>query len=185
VAAWIYIREETDAARCIFKGKNDFETYEIEISGDEQFIWVVRDPNGNRYGLDEGVVWPGDWIHVAGTYDGNALTSYVNGELEQTDDVNNPSGMLSQDLAGLSIGNKPNGDANDTSFEGTIDDVRIYNYGLSQAEVAWLATEGSGEFFITTPVNIFSGEDPEVINFRDFAALMENWGGTGFWPPDE
>ena len=183
VSAWIYIRREMSSARCVVKGKNDYETYEIELDGYDHFVFCVRDPCGTRYALDDSYVWPYEWVHVAGTYDGNALTSYVNGQIEETKDVNNPTGILSQDLTGFAIGNKPDGDANDTPFEGTIDDVRVYDYALSQAEVAWLATEGTGEFFITTPANLYSGEDPEVINFKDFARLMDSWLDEQLWPP--
>jgi hypothetical protein len=181
-AAWIYIREEMSSARCVVKGKNDFESYEIEVDGLDQFIFCVRDPCGGRYACDDSYVWPDEWVHVAGTYDGNSLTSYVNGLVEETKDVNNVSGMLSQDLTGFAIGNKPDGDANDAPFEGTVDDVRVYNCALSQAEVAWLATEGTGEYQLTSPVNLVSGEDPEVINLKDFAKLMESWLDEKLWP---
>jgi hypothetical protein len=183
VAAWIYIRQDMSSARVVVKGNNDRESYEIEINNEDQFICQFRDPCGTRYGLDNGVVWPDEWIHVAGTYDGNSISSYVNGQLEESKDVNNPYG-LSQDVNGLAIGNKARGDANDTPFEGTIDDVRVYNYGLSQAEVAWLATEGTGVFLLTSPANLLSGEEPEVINLRDFARLMESWLDDKFWPDE-
>ncbi|MHC4344627.1 MAG: LamG domain-containing protein [Planctomycetota bacterium] len=185
VAAWIYIRDEMDAARCVVKGKNDHESYEIEIDGDDTLIFQFRDANDiarTRYDVN-GTVWADEWIHIAGTYDGSSTACYVNGQLEETKDVNNPYG-LSQDTNGLAIGNRPKGDANDTPFEGTIDDVRVYDYGLSQAEVAWLATEGTGVFLLTSPVNLFSGEQPEMINLKDFAKLMKSWLDEQLWPPE-
>ncbi|HUT28687.1 MAG TPA: LamG domain-containing protein, partial [Sedimentisphaerales bacterium] len=182
VAAWIYIREEMSSARTVVKGKNDWESYEIEINNDDQFIFQFRDPCGTRYALEDGVVWANEWIHVAGTYDGNSMASYVNGQLEEDQDVNNPTGLISQDLSGFAIGNKPKGDANDAPFEGAMDDVRVYDYGLSAAEVAWLATEGTGVSHMSSPVNLVSGDDPEVINLRDFAKLMESWLDKKLWP---
>jgi hypothetical protein len=75
-------------------------------------------------------------------------------------------------------------DSNDDDFEGMIDDVRIYNYGLSQAEVAWLASDGTGYVPLRSKYNIKSGESPEAVNFRDFAELLKYWGDELLWPPE-
>jgi len=185
VAAWVKIREDMSSARCVVKGRNDHESYEIEIDGEDSFIFQFRDGNSiqrTRYDVN-GTVWADDWIHLAGTYDGSSIACYVNGQLEDSKDIDNPYG-LSQDSNGLAIGNKPRGDANDTPFEGVIDDVRIYDYGLSRAEVAWLATDGTGEFLLSSPANLFSGEQPDVINFRDFARVMESWLDEQLWPDE-
>ncbi|HUT28863.1 MAG TPA: LamG domain-containing protein [Sedimentisphaerales bacterium] len=184
VTAWIYIREDMSSGRVVVKGRNDHESYEIEVNDDDFFVFQFRDGKHSghtRYEVND-VVWPNDWIHLAGTYDGSTLACYVNGQLSEAKDVNNPYGLARcPNDPGLAIGNEP--DANESPFEGIIDDVRIYDYGLSHAEVAWLATKGTGEFLITSPVNLFSGEDPEVINFKDFAKLMESWLEERFWPP--
>jgi hypothetical protein len=186
VCAWIYIREPMSSARCVVKGNNDHESYELEIDSVDTFIFQFRDgnhPDHTRYDVN-GTVWASDWIHVAGTYDGSTVACYVNGELDNSKAIDNPYGLSQDPNYGLSVGNKARGDANDTPFEGIIDDVRVYDYGLSPAEVAWLATEGTGEFLITTPVNLISGEDPDVINLRDFAKLMESWLDEKLWPPE-
>jgi hypothetical protein len=180
---WIYIREDMSSGRVVVRGKNDHESYEIEVDNDDEFVFQFRDANHTDHEKHEvnDVVWPNDWIHLAGTYDGSTIACYVNGQLGEAKDVNNPYGLARcPNDPGLAIGNEPN--ANDSAFEGIVDDVRIYNYGLSQAEVAWLATEGTGEFFLTAPANLLSGEDPEVINFRDFAKLFDSWGDKQLWP---
>jgi hypothetical protein len=185
VTAWIYIRERMSSARVVVKGKNDHESYEMEVDGDQEFVFQFRDANHagdehERYEVND-VVWPDDWIHVAGTYDGSTIACYINGQLGEAKDINNPYGLARcPDDPGLAIGNEP--DANESQFEGTIDDVRIYNYGLSQAEVAWLATQGTGEFLITAPANIIGGEAREVVNLRDYSKLMESWLDEKLWP---
>jgi hypothetical protein len=189
VTAWIYMRDDMDGdARVVVKGKDDHEPYSMEVDGDDgEFKFEFRDANHhdhNDYEAND-VVWPNDWIHLAGTYDGSTIACYVNGQLGEAKDVNNPYGLARcPEDPGLAIGNEP--DANDSAFKGIIDDVRIYNYGLSQAEVGWLATEGTGEFLLTAPANLLSGEDPEVINFRDFAELVNvnNWGQEQLWPSE-
>ncbi|HUT29408.1 MAG TPA: LamG domain-containing protein, partial [Sedimentisphaerales bacterium] len=184
VSAWIYIREDMSSARVVVKGKNDHESYEMEVDDDDTFVFQFRDANHvkhKRYEVND-VVWPDDWIHVAGTYDGSTIACYINGQLGEAKDINNPYGLARCpiDDPGLAIGNEP--DANESAFEGTIDDVRVYNYGLSQAEVAWLATDGTGVYQLSSLVNLVSGEDPEVINLKDFARMMESWLDEKLWP---
>jgi hypothetical protein len=129
------------------------------------------------------MVWTDDWIHLAGTYDGSTIACYVNGELQDTKDINNPWGLSQDPNGGFAIGDKPESDDSDGNpFEGPIDDVRVYDYGLSQAEVAWLASEGTGFVALVSEVNIFSGERPEVINFKDLAKIFEAWGEEKLWP---
>jgi hypothetical protein len=186
VTAWIYIREDMSAGRVVVKGKNDHESYWMEVDDDAEFLFQFRDANHvdhDKYEVND-VVWPGDWIHVAGTYDGSTIACYVNGQLGEAKDVNNPYGIARCpiDDPGLAIGNQP--DANSTPFEGKIDDVRVHDYGLSQAEVAWLASEGSGEFLITAPANIIGGEAREVVNLRDYSKLMESWLDEKLWPEE-
>jgi hypothetical protein len=185
VTCWIYIREDMSSGRVVVRGKNDHESYWMEVDGDDELLFQLRDANHadhEQYEAND-VVWPNDWIHLAGTYDGSTIACYVNGQLGEAKDVNNPYGLARcPNDPGLAIGNEPN--ASESPFEGTIDDVRIYDYGLSPAEVAWLATEGTGEFFVTTPANLLSGEDPEVINFRDYAKVFDSWGDKQLWPPE-
>ena len=115
----------------------------------------------------------------------NTIASYVNGQLADSQDDANfvMQGLtLSQDTNDLGIGNRS--DANDRQFEGSIDDIRVYNYGLSAAEVAWIATDGTGYIALTSEANLYD-EEPEgakAINFRDIAVLMDSWGEEKLWP---
>jgi hypothetical protein len=122
-----------------------------------------------------------EWVHIAGTYDGNEMTAYINGEVE-TNTAPGPYELYSDANDGLGIGGRW-GD-NDDRFVGEIDDVRIYDYGLSQAEVAWFATDGDNVILLDSEANLQPDDpDPEVINFRDFAKLFDYWGDEELWPP--
>jgi hypothetical protein len=69
------------------------------------------------------------WTHVAATFDGVAMRFYVNGALVRTVNV---SGNIINGAGPLRIGgNAPWGEY----FAGQIDDVRIYNRALTQAEI--------------------------------------------------
>ncbi|MCC7349269.1 MAG: hypothetical protein IT446_01750, partial [Phycisphaerales bacterium] len=72
----------------------------------------------------------GQWVHITGLYDGTAWKIYRNGVLgfSRTDSV----GALPVD-ASWSIGSS--GGIGERMFQGSIDDVHLYNYGLSDTEV--------------------------------------------------
>ena len=71
----------------------------------------------------------GKWYHVVGTYDGSEMRLYVNGELKDTKSV---SGSIITNDAPVSIGRLPAYDY----WNGTIDEVRIYNRALSAEEIS-------------------------------------------------
>jgi hypothetical protein len=77
------------------------------------------------------------WTHLCGTYDGEKAALYING----TKIVSTPK-IWNTNLAGtggLFVGQ---GDASGTNaFNGTIDDVRIYNRVLEQHEITVLASQ--------------------------------------------
>jgi hypothetical protein len=69
------------------------------------------------------------WTHVAGTFDGQSLRVYVNGTLIRTAPVG--GSILASDGALGIGGNSIWGEW----FEGLIDEVRIYNRVLTEAEI--------------------------------------------------
>jgi hypothetical protein len=70
------------------------------------------------------------WTHLAATYDGRILRVYVNGT--QVGSITTSGGNLGTSTGALRIGgNTIWGEF----FNGTIDDVRIYNRALSAAEI--------------------------------------------------
>jgi hypothetical protein len=71
----------------------------------------------------------GSWTHVALTYDGSLLRLFVNGVEVAAQQA---TGTIQSSSSPLSIGgNSPYGEY----FNGLIDDVRVYNRALSQAEI--------------------------------------------------
>ncbi|MHC4430822.1 MAG: LamG domain-containing protein, partial [Planctomycetota bacterium] len=77
----------------------------------------------------------GVWSHVAATYDGSEMRLYHNGvEIIST----NKTGTIPADpTAAVAIGNGPLGDPGGlrATFHGLIDDVRVYNKGVTAAEI--------------------------------------------------
>jgi hypothetical protein len=85
------------------------------------------------YGLE-----PSEWFHIAGVYDGEYVSSYINGEVQES--YYTGPVILSQNTRGLSIGNRP--DDFGRPCMGSVDDVRIYDRGFSADEIRQAYRQG-------------------------------------------
>jgi prepilin-type N-terminal cleavage/methylation domain-containing protein len=79
----------------------------------------------------------GRWYHIAGTYDGATIKTYVNGVLDRQVAA---SGNMDTTTYALDLGKTADGAAN--YFNGLIDDARVYNRALSAAEIAAIYNAG-------------------------------------------
>ncbi len=79
---------------------------------------------------------PNVWLHVAGTYDGTAMSVYVNGVIDGTMNAT-PVAAASADLR---IGADASGSG---LFGGKIDEVALYARALTPQEIATIAAAGS------------------------------------------
>ena len=124
------------------------------------------------------------WYHVVGVYSqGNYIRTYVNGVLDRELVT---TSILGTSTSSCKIGSSFTGDGG--LFNGTVDDVRIYNKALSAAEAAYLADEspGDGKLYIPVPsvAEIYSGESQgsRKIDLKDFAVLANGWLEEKLWP---
>jgi hypothetical protein len=112
--------------------------------------------------------WQGEWVHYAFVKDATVgfMGIYRNGELvEYTTDADK-----SIQIDEFGIGN--------SKFEGKLDDLRIYDYALSQSEVISLA----GKTQVYQPLLLNEPYSDDLIDFKDFAALADNWLAEILWP---
>ncbi len=129
--------------------------------------WWVFESRLSGYHKDKSE-WSGRWNHWAFTKDVEAgkMQIFLNGVFyDSRTDANLPiSGITS-----FEIGNGWYG-----GYDGLIDDFRIYDYALSQAEVASAATNGTGIFNLPliTPIDL---NNDNRIDFKDFAILADSW----------
>jgi hypothetical protein len=128
----------------------------------------------------------GRWTHLAATVDGNVATLYINGgEVASGTFTFGPN-----TVASMAIGNTngANGGENTQTFNGDLDEVRIYNRALEPNEVAYIAdmTPGDSELHISVPsaAELYAKEPmgQQIINFRDFAVLANYWLEEELWP---
>jgi len=97
----------------------------------------------------------GSWYHVAAVYDNGNMKIYLNGQLEGTGTFNYDTGTTTPDEY-LCIGARAYDGKRDLYFKGLIDDVRIYNNALSQAEVVALVPEPASAMIMTLGATIIS-----------------------------
>jgi regulation of enolase protein 1 (concanavalin A-like superfamily) len=133
LAAWVAIRSIPTAWACVVsKGEYSWRLSNENMERRFHFgitIWSAPNPSlagDTVVGLDE-------WHHVAGTYDGQNINIYLDGWLDGTVATSSPIGV---NAANVLIGENP--EAAGRNWDGLIDDVRIYNRVLSEAEIGEL-----------------------------------------------
>lgn len=68
------------------------------------------------------------------------------------------------------------------AFVGKLDDLKIYNYALSQAEILNLAQVASFHQRVVSDADVYEDSNNEAIDFRDFAAIAKKWLQSQLWP---
>lgn len=140
VAAWIKSSGSYKFWRRIVD-KDCWHGYCFSLSG-------ALNPNGQGKPVFEGQFGVGSdhalddnqWHHVAATFDGQTARCYIDGVETSSHRARNP-GPLKPDDWDLCIGNSvPDFGGELLSFDGLIDEVRIYNRALSPDEIMSLAT---------------------------------------------
>jgi hypothetical protein len=134
------------------------------------------------------------WYHVAGTYDDDANTAavYVDGKLAAgPTDVGGPLTWINQATSSypdqFAIGGLPERDTEDWYYaNGTIDEVRVYNYAMPHGEVVTLAEQGPAVYQeVTSAANIYDLEAKtfKKVNFMDYGLVADHWlEGPVLWP---
>lgn len=91
----------------------------------------------------------GVWSHVAGVYDGSSMKVYINGVLDSATVAQN--GIIEDSNAPFYIGTyRDSADAHNY-FPGQIDEVRIYNYALTQSQIQSDMNPGNSPSSTPTP----------------------------------
>jgi hypothetical protein len=116
--------------------QSPFGLYLRHSPGSDIGFWV--NPDGNRHYMMAGTINYGSWNHIAGTWDGTNLLLYLNGQLISNSIT---SGTYTRTFNDLIFG-KVNGIASPVYLDGLIDQVRIYNYARTPAQIAYDYNKG-------------------------------------------
>lgn len=123
----------------------------------------------------------GRWHHYAFVKNGAAdtIAIYHDGtELCSQSDPNQTTNIDTIDVQQLNLAY-----ITYATWPGAVDDFRIYDYALNAAEIAYIATDGTGsvQLPLVTPADMYPST-PNVIDFRDYAILANNWMLQQLWP---
>jgi RNA polymerase sigma factor (sigma-70 family) len=145
VVAWVFNREEAPAFGSIIQRRQGQDVLDVwnlyyDMSSDRRYSFSVITSSKEGYTTVYGQPSYPDlnaWVHLAGVYDGTLIRLFRNGVLQ----VSGPcTGTLATETTPVMIG------ACDTGVQGmrehidaVVDDVRLYNRALSDAEIAELA----------------------------------------------
>ncbi len=134
LSAWVNTSDAGNDEHNPFVGKGD-QSYAIKHATSNAIEFFIYD-NDSWQTIQSSVTssFNGIWHHVAGTYDGSQLKLYVDGGLVAMMDY---EGSIASSTYPVNIGR--NSQETDRLYEGSIDEVRIYNRALSEGEILYLA----------------------------------------------
>ncbi|MBE0535552.1 MAG: hypothetical protein IH624_07770 [Phycisphaerae bacterium] len=156
--------------------------------GENTMMWAITNhaQNGNRVQLESPASYPwfggddfyavGEWTHIIFTFDGVNALMYVNGFHAGGP---SPFAFSSGTNAHIYLGAAQNPGYD--PFNGTLDDVRIFNYALDPVSAVKLYTEVTGHTGCPYPLAYDLSGDCEV-NLADFAIIASNWMECGLIP---
>ncbi|MCX7427586.1 MAG: Ig-like domain-containing protein, partial [Planctomycetia bacterium] len=143
VSAWVNVERYYDwsgIAGWLHDTGTTESGYVLMANGADGLGFGLKTVNGGfSYLIDDGNP-TGQWIHVAGTYNGTWQKLYINGQLAGQTAM---TGAIDWDPLGddgFEIG-RYHDDNEDFTFAGLIDEVRVYNRAITGAEVTILAAE--------------------------------------------
>jgi hypothetical protein len=139
ITAWVKVNDYSMSRGIVGKANNNTAgPYDFYLMGTTGLPYFWRG-DGNNSDNIHGATAPttGIWQHVAVTMKGTTVTHYLNGNA-------NGTGNLSVAIADagkpLIIGSR---DDAQTRMYGQIDDVRVYNYALTQEQIKQVMNNGS------------------------------------------
>lgn len=202
VACWVKIRDfgYFDAFVCNTEDTGDdecgFALYNGGWYGEtgNDFGFMLRTMGTGMYYLETENIGETDiWYHVAGVYDGEYATIYLDAsETAGPAYVGGPMRWVSAEL-----GNYPGAfiigayvDRDEFHpVDGIIDEVRYYDYALSLVELevlAGLVAPGTDVYkSVPSPANVIDPEPPlsRSVNLYDYGVIADHWlEGPTLWP---
>jgi transcriptional regulator CtsR len=134
LASWIYATNWNGNRRILQKGDSDNQYRLLAENGEFKF-------HLNGVGtLTTTLPASGAWVHIAATWNGANMVLYFNGVQQATVAA---GGTLATTADTLRIATKNGSGAGGDYFLGLLDEVRIYNRGLSSSEVVTVMNAGS------------------------------------------
>ncbi len=130
-----------------------------------QYLLCFVSNKVRMYISGSGGTWPSsvvktdEWTHIAGTYDGKVIRTFINGKLET--EVNNTEGLFASDVHALIGGYGPDVDfGSNRHFPGVIDEARYWNGALDENEIS----------------NVMKKSYAEILSVDSLGKIGTTWG---------
>lgn len=133
LSAWVKTSDCGNEEHNPFVGKGD-HSYAIKHSTGNAIQFFIYDGQWIEANVSVDDSFNDDWHHVAGTYNGSELKTFIDGGLNAT---TAHVGDIDSSTNNLTIGT--NSEEDGRYYEGSIDEVRIYNRALTDGEILYIA----------------------------------------------
>lgn len=137
VAAWVNVDVNKNFNGIVNKGFDGLENYELLGRSDGSSHFTVDFVETGRSFPTFGGLVPGEWIHIATSYDGTAMRGFING-IEVLNFAR--TGTPEVGVGPLHIGNEP---GTSRHMDGLIDEVAVFNRALSGSEIESVFNDAS------------------------------------------
>lgn len=171
ISAWIKSSGETDPYACVM-AKGVYAWRLIRNNEGTTVSFHFNPADGTTEFQANGVtsVLDGQWHHLMGVYDGSAICLYVDGQLDASAEVTK---ALRTSADAVYIGSRV-GRLSDRSWNGQIDEVRIYDRALSAGERLYLS-EGDAYTQIPDPPRATDLVMDGLIDMNDLLVFIDWW----------
>ncbi|MEL7148381.1 MAG: LamG domain-containing protein [Bacteroidota bacterium] len=88
----------------------------------------------------------GEWVHIAGSYDGTTMRFYIDGELKGTKVAAYSTNQLKNMRIGAGRNDSPDADYH---FNGKVDELSIWSRVITEAEINQMKDNGRLEMTLT------------------------------------
>jgi len=184
VSVWVYSKGSSNWNRILDYG-NDTDHYTmlcVNVNGDDNDAvrFAVKDGADNEQTITTGnnALPDNEWTLVTATLSGDTARIFINGVwvVTNTGLTNNPVnfGPTSQNWIGRSQWGSGDG-----YFNGLMDELRIYNYGLTPTEAGQLYLADVEEEFVCDTegydIGVYDTNSDCIISLPDFASIAQRW----------
>ncbi len=150
---------------------NAVNEFTLQSDNSSGLALIHYDDSGGNHNIPSSQYITNEWVHLFGTYDGNTIKFYINGNF-----INSNTNITSrpQDVSPWTIGRREASGGSDYQ-KGPIDEIRIYNRALSPTEVRQLYNWAPG------PVAYYNFDEGSGDTANDTSGNSNTgtWSGTG------
>ncbi len=197
ISVWINMDDISDFDGIVHKGAlRDWsdEAYSLQFWTDNKIaVGLIHSDDNYTLLVSKTKFETGKWYHVAATWDGKRMKLYVNGKLDARKRYRKAPRVTQGPVQiGAQLTQFYNDNYKNFPFAGRIDEVKIYNYALSEEDIAKQA--GMGEAPLDCHLwSRFSSEKPDhsgntMVAYNggiavDFGNKLQLWfyDGNGNW----